>query len=133
MHDEDELAIRALYAAYNRAIDAGDAIAWADTFVENGVFHHPAHSWAGQEQLRQFVNERTSGFGSHPIKNQRHWNDGLTIAIDQDQATGSCDLLVAGLSRTDATPKIAALGRYEDVLERTASGWRFVERRLTVT
>src|SRR5260221_10707300 len=49
----ERLEILALYAEYNRSIDAGDSSAWACTFIQEGVFHHPAQDFAGREQLER--------------------------------------------------------------------------------
>lgn len=129
---EDHLAILALYANYNKAIDAGDADAWLAAFMKNGVFHHPTRSWTGQDDLRQFVEERTAKFSTNKVVDQRHWNDAIALDIADGKATGTCDLLVVGVTREDGSPKVVARGRYEDRLERGEAGWRFAERRLIV-
>ena len=129
---EAELAILALYATYNRALDAGDAVGWAATFAQDGTFHHPARPWKGRDELRQFVQERTARFGTNPVIDQRHWNDAVTLEIDREQAKGTCDLLVAGVNRDDGSLEVVVRGRYEDRLQLQKDGWRFAERWLTV-
>jgi hypothetical protein len=59
MRERDELEIRRFNAVYNRAIDAGDAQTWADTFLDAGVFIYTVRSWSGKVELRKFVEERT--------------------------------------------------------------------------
>jgi len=131
--EEDEIAIRGLYARYNLAIDHGDPEEWAGTFVQSGIFHHPARDWSGHDELRRFIVERTAGFESHPVADQRHWNDALTITISGKRAICTCDLLVSGRQRSDGTLTALATGHYADVLERTDEGWKFLERRLTLS
>lgn len=133
MASGDETAIRELYARYNRAIDCGDAEVWADTFVKSGIFHHPARDWSGHDELRRFIVERTAGFATHPVADQRHWNDAHAIAISGDHATCTCDLLVSGRQRSDGSLMALATGHYSDVLERTEDGWKFSRRRLTLS
>ncbi len=41
---EDELAIRNLYASYCHLMDTGDAKAWCDCFVRDGVLSIPTQS-----------------------------------------------------------------------------------------
>ena len=130
MKSEDHVAILTLYARYNRAIDDGDAEGWSATFVEDGVFCHPARTWAGAAERRQFVIERNAKIAAGPVGNQRHWNDAIDLTITADAAAGGCDLLVAGVASDDGRAVVLARGRYQDRLARTADGWRFAERRL---
>jgi hypothetical protein len=132
MTPDDRLMILALYAQYNRAIDAGDALPWARTFLEEGVFLHPAATYRGIAELIRFVTERQSKLGDHSVGEQRHWNDNIILEGSNDQASGSCDLLVAGRNRQTGRPEVVARGRYTDRLTATAQGWRFVERRLQI-
>jgi hypothetical protein len=128
----DRLEILALYAEYNRTIDAGDSSAWACTFIEEGVFHHPAQDFAGREQLKRFIKERTSKMAAHLCIDQRHWNDAISLKGTESEATGSCLLLVAGRRRDTGKPEVVARGRYVDDLVKVASGWRFRCRTLRV-
>lgn len=132
LEPQDHLAILALCAEYNRSLDAGEAAAWAATFTEDGVFHHPARSYASTAELRRFAEERTAKFDTNPIADQRHWNDPVVLSGDGDRASGSCNLLVAGVDRESGRPAVVARGRYEDRLVKTSAGWRFAERRLTI-
>ncbi|MBB1632495.1 MULTISPECIES: nuclear transport factor 2 family protein [Cupriavidus] len=126
----DKLEIIALYAAYNRAIDGGDAAAWARTFVENGVFEHPMRGYRGTTQLEGFVLERTEKLATHPVAHQRHWNDALRLDGDGGIATGTCDLIVAGVKRDTAAPLVLASGSYRDELVKVGTEWRFSKRTL---
>ncbi|MCI0148827.1 isochorismatase family protein [Paraburkholderia sediminicola] len=130
--EREYVEIHTLYAAYNQAIDSGDADGWAATFVEDGTFHHPSRAWRGREELHRFVEKRSTKLLEDPITDQRHWNDAIKITFFGTRATVSCDLLVVGTLRSNGSSAIAARGRYEDTLVKSTDGWRFVERRLTV-
>ncbi len=97
----ERLEILALYAEYNRSIDAGDSSAWACTFIQEGVFHHPAQDFAGREQLESFVKERTSKMAMHSCIEQRHWNDAISLegAAGAIRANPRC-WCAAGMSTT---------------------------------
>ena len=128
----DRLEILALYAEYNRSIDAGDSSAWACTFIQEGVFHHPAQDFAGREQLESFVKERTSKMAMHLCIEQRHWNDAISLEGTEREASGSCFLLVAGRRRDTGKPEVIVRGRYVDDLVKVDSGWLFRRRTLRV-
>ena len=132
MTPQDRLAILDLYARYNHAIDGGDAVAWADCFTPEGLFHHPARTWSGCAELRRFVEERTIRVRSGNTPTQGHWNDAIAIAGDERTATGSCELMVVGMAIDTGCAQILARGHYADNLVKSAVGWRFSKRRLTL-
>ncbi len=126
----DKLAILALYAEYNRTIDAGDAAAWARTFVEGGACQHPTRTLSGPAELESFVTARAAKMATHPIDRQRHWNDAIAVDGAGERATGSCDLLVAGIERETGKASALALGSYADELVKVSSAWLFRQRTL---
>ena len=126
----DKLDILALYAEYNRTIDGGNAQAWARTFVEDGAFHHPTRTFSGRAELESFVTARAAKIAAHRVDRQRHWNDAIAVDGGDDHATGSCDLLVAGLERETAKPTVVALGSYVDELVKIGPTWHFRQRTL---
>ncbi|GBD24295.1 hypothetical protein HRbin29_01973 [bacterium HR29] len=122
---EDMLAIQQLYARYNHAIDFGDADAWAGCFTPDGVFASSARGeTVGREALRAFA----EAF-SRQMKG-RHWTNNLVIEGDGSEARGSCYLALYVLG--DGGPRIMATGVYRDQLVRTAEGWRFRRRDVTL-
>ena len=129
---EDHVAILALYARYNRAIDSGQANDWAATFAPDGGFHHPSGSWRGRERLCSFVADRCARIEAGPIGGQLHWNGPVDISGDPDRPTGSCALIVSGVDRASGRDVVVGRGRYEDRLVRTEKGWLFSERRVIV-
>ena len=132
MTAQDHLAILDLYARYNLSIDRGDAGTWADCFISDGHFHHPARTWSGSPELRQFVEERTMRVRAGNTPTQAHWNNSITITGDEHTAEGSCELMVVGVLIDSGCAQIVARGRYDDSMVKTARGWQFFERRLTL-
>lgn len=132
LNAQERLDILALYAEYNRTIDSGDAAAWARTFAEDGVFQHPSRDFVGRPELEGFVRDRTPKLATHPCASQRHWNDAITVEDNTGNVTGSCQLIVWGLSRDTSKPEVIARGRYADELVKSNSGWRFRRRTLRI-
>ncbi|MFM0234109.1 nuclear transport factor 2 family protein [Paraburkholderia sediminicola] len=126
------LEIIDLYSEYNRAIDKGDADNWANTFTDDGLFHHPARVFSGADELRQFIRERTAKLTSSPSVEQQHWNSRVCLEGRDGWAHGSCQLIVTGVNRETGKPCVVVRGNYEDQLERSEAGWRFKKRRLVV-
>jgi ketosteroid isomerase-like protein len=118
----DYTPIQQLYARYNTAIDRGDADAWADTFTADGVF---ASNFKGREALKGFENDwRTS-----PQMNgaaRRHFAADLVITPSAEGATATVSAILVDLSTRPAS--IANFVSYNDVLVKTAQGWRFKSR-----
>ena len=128
----DRCALIALYSAYNRAIDAGDAAAWAQTFTDDGAFEHPSRHFVGRVALEQFITQRAAKLGSHPCSHQRHWNDGIELHVNGARALGNCRLLLSGMHRDTGRTEVVTTGRYSDELVKDDLGWRFCRRHLQV-
>lgn len=117
----DYTAIQQLYARYNTTIDRGDAEGWAATFVPDGTFMNNK----GTEALKNFVNTWHAGQGA----SQRHFSADLVITPSAEGATGTVSTLLVSVARPNS---IAAYITYSDVLVKTAAGWRFKSRTLSV-
>ena len=117
---DDYTEIQQLYATYNWAIDSGDAKAWADTFVEDGVFN----TFKGQEQLEGFIGRWVNDMGG---ATRKHWNSNLSITGDGDTAQGKVYLLLVDTAAQP--PAIIASASYSDELVKTKDGWRFSKRQ----
>jgi hypothetical protein len=128
----DRMEILALYAEYNRAIDAADVVGWLATFVEDGVFYHPSRSYSGRIELHAFITNRSAQLNTNPIAGLMHWNDPILLTGNADSVSGSCRLLVSGIARESGKPEVVARGLYQDSLVRTKDGWRFRDRRLQI-
>ena len=112
---QDYIDIQQLYAKYNWAIDAGDTDAYVALYTADGSFNN----FQGQEGLRKFMSGRAAG-------NTRHWNTNLLITPTAEGAKGAVYLLLVDVGTTP--PAVARAAKYDDVLVKTAQGWRFKKR-----
>ena len=118
---EDHAAIHQLYARYVQAIDFGDALAWADTFTPDGSF---GDSVTGREALIAFAEQYHEENGDAP----RHWYGALVLTPTADGAEGRC----YAVTFNSRARSLMWTGTYRDALVRTADGWRFSSRHLTM-
>ena len=120
----DKLAIRELTATYNRAVDDGridDAFA---TFAgNNGSLEIPGMGAMTGEALREL-------FGA--LQGCVHATTDAIIEVDGDRARQLCSLLVLVRAPEGGVVRLVTTGRYDDQLERTPEGWRFVARVATL-
>ena len=114
-------AIRDLLARYCHAIDRFRPDEWVSLFVEDGEFIGPGRpALRGHEALRQFLDGRGSLPTMHLTANTVvRENDGTTALVESDFFV---------LHVEDSTPRISAVGWYEDVLALVAEEVRFVRR-----
>jgi hypothetical protein len=117
---DDVIAIQQLYAQYNLVLDAGDAQAWADTFLPDGSFGNSV----GRAALVEFA---TNFHASNP--GSRHWNSNLQLTKTAEGASGTVYLMLWNTSVRPAT--ITITGIYNDELVKTSRGWRFKSRVVT--
>lgn len=118
---EDVQAITQLRAAYCQALDDGR---WDDltaTFIPEGRFNGLSMVRGHQGMLEFFPGLQDT------ISSWWHFSSNETVEIDGDTATGSTWLLQPCV--VDGESQLAA-GRYEDQMVRTASGWKFQERKV---
>jgi len=114
---QDYIDIQQLYARYNHAIDSGDAETWAGTFTADGVFNNNS----GREALLNFArNYAKTG------TTRRHWNTNLLITPTPEGASGTVYLFLLDIAAKP--PTVATAAKYEDLLVKTAQGWRFKKR-----
>ena len=133
MSDHEE--IRQLLARYNWAIDFGDVDGWADCFTEDGEFTcvglPDGDPRGGTHQGRAALRAYAVGHFERARGRARHWNWNLLIEVDGDRATLSCYLNAYGAGQGE-TALLRATGVYRDTLRRTAPGWRFARREVTI-
>ena len=119
---DDYAEIQQLYIKYSRAIDAGDAEGYADTFTADGVF--------GNSTGRAALIEFAKGFHESNQGRTRPWNNEILIEPTAEGADGSCYL---SLYNTGTRPQtLMVTGIYRDKLVKTSSGWRFKSRTVEV-
>lgn len=122
---DDIVSIQQISAAYCHHIDDGDGEAVAALFTDDGVFEIvDLVTSNGPEELAA-----NSAMFPAVMPGGRHIVQNIWITGDGDQAN-----MRAYLSNVQAgeTPRAVQTGRYVDELVRTADGWRFKRRTLTL-
>jgi uncharacterized protein (TIGR02246 family) len=114
---QDYIDIQQLYARYNVALDGGDAEGYANLFTPDGVFN----TSKGRDALIAFVKGSAAKGGT-----TRHWNTNLVITPTPEGASGTVYLFLMDVAARP--PAISLAARYQDVLVKTAQGWRFKQR-----
>ena len=116
---DDARAIERLiidYAAHN---DAGDWNAVAALYVAEGRMSRPT----APDDFIEGRDTILAAFKSRPARTTRHICANLRVDVSGDTATATSQILL--FTGHDA-PKV---GSYHDKFNRTADGWRFIERR----
>jgi hypothetical protein len=119
----DKIAIRELTAVYNRAVDDGridDALA---TFVPGGSLEVPGMGVLAGDALRSVFNS---------LQGNVHATTDAIVDVDGDHARQLCTVLFVLRAPEGGVVRLVSTGRYEDDLERTPAGWRFVRRLATL-
>jgi len=113
---QDYVDIQQLYARYNWAIDAGDIEGYVALYTPDGTFN----TYSGAEGLRTFMKSRAPG-------TRRHWNSNLVITPSPEGARGKVYLVLVDVALKP--PAVSLAARYDDILVKTAGGWRFTKRQ----
>ena len=124
---EDKDNIRELLARYCFLLDGYRLGEFAALFVadgewisRNGTAKGPADI---ERLLRGLVPEPAPG------KRRKHFTANIIVDLAGDSATVVSNFLV--VRDSDAGPVIAVAGTYDDIVMRTADGWKFKSRRLS--
>ena len=135
LQPSDYEEIRQLLARYNFAVDFGHIDEWVDTFTADGTFScvglPDGAPLGGKHEGKDALRASAE---SHFAINQgraRHWNWNLLIEGSGDAATRQCYLNADSAGQGDSA-LFRATGVYRDRLSRTESGWKFVEREVTI-
>jgi uncharacterized protein (TIGR02246 family) len=123
---EDQLAIQQLTARYNHAVDSGDGVGYADTFVDDGVLDAGELVLEGRTALEQFA----SAFPTS-VRSPRHIVTGLLIEGSGGGAVTRAYVQMYALLGEPPQPVITASGIYTDSLVKLDGAWRFVRRTFT--
>ena len=130
----DRLAIQEMIARYSYAYDSQDAAAFAQLFVEDGVFEvfvpgraRPAVRLRSRVAIREWaarrLRERRGRFSS------RHYQSGILFdELTADSARTRTMVLVTHQGRAGAVPRLTLSGVYHDQWRKTDSGWRLAHR-----
>lgn len=127
-HLEDKDAIRELLARYCVLHAAHDFAGVAALFTDDGRFENIVGVSNGPAQIQRMY-ETINPPRSAQLE-RKHFNTDVTVALAGDEATALSQFLL--VRQSDAGLMVAACGRYEDRLARTAAGWRFAARQVHV-
>ncbi|MGD0379153.1 MAG: nuclear transport factor 2 family protein [Acidimicrobiales bacterium] len=126
----DRARIRELTARYNRCFDDGDPEGFAANFTEDGAMVvEGGPTTTGRAALAEMVRRTPYGIV--------HVTVDAIVEVDGDRAVQDVTLLVLARPGPDAPPdkrrsRLQNTGRYHDELVRTAEGWRFARRTVTL-
>lgn len=122
---EDKFAIQELINRYAHNADFAEPAAMRDIFAADGTFSVAAMdiSIQGIDNIIAFFEQmRASLEGVH------HVTTGTIIDAGDDADSATASSYIQTVQRSDDGTTIASIGRYQDVLVRSAEGWRFKER-----
>ena len=137
MNVEDKLAIQDVIAQYSYAYDAKDAEAFAQLFVEDGIFEvivpgesSPRVRLLSRAAIRDWAAQRNQlNAGSQA----RHYQSGLLFdELTAETASSRVMLLLTRQGALDAAPVLNLSGVYHDTWRKTSEGWRLARRTARV-
>ena len=123
---EDKLEIQELSSRFAFFLDTHDVDGWIGTFTEDGVFETTYGTFDGPDEIRDFIVKHIAA-GKEDGK--RHAMTNFVIEGDGDEAHMRSYVVKFEVEKS---PGVNASGLYVDDLVRTADGWRFKRRNLTV-
>lgn len=123
---QDTQEIEHLMWRYARALDSGDAEAYAATYTEDGQFGTGPTATKGRDALRAMI----SGLGDRPATDaprpqMYHMTANTYLEfVDANTAKLHAYYITDVEASGDTPPRLAAVGRSIDTLVRTSDGWR---------
>ena len=126
----DRVEIEALVARYNKAIDTGDADAWAATFTPDGEFHGIVGDFVGTDELAKFVRAYASEEQFAEFASAQHWVTNIVLEGDGDEAEMFAHVMMVAPQSEGG--RIILVGHYEDTLVKVDGRWLFAKRVVRV-
>lgn len=118
----DRAEIEALMWRYTRALDSGDAEAYAATYTEDGQFGTGPNATKGREALKAMIG---SARLFHMTANHHiEFIDADHARIHAYYITAAPAAGAPGAGGEQTGPRVVAVGRSIDTLVRTSEGWR---------
>lgn len=123
---QDYMEIQQLYIRYTWAIDshAENGMVYAKTFTPDGEFNIRGTKHVGWEKLAEVARARPNASAAAP----HHYTTNITIEASPEGARGGAYYLSVPTPQPDKPASIITTGTYQDVLVKTADGWRFKSR-----
>jgi hypothetical protein len=123
----DRQAVKDITIAYCWSLDRHEFELLRDVFLPDATARLGDEECDGIEAIIARVS-RALG----PLDDSQHIISNHQVHVDGDSATSRCYLHAQHVRRAaDGGPNFVVAGRYEDVLERTPTGWRIRRRVLT--
>ena len=124
---EDKDAIRELLARYCFLLDGYRLAEFAALFTADGEWISRNGKAVGPEAIEKLLRDLVPepALGSR----RKHFTANIIIDLSGDSATVISNFLV--VRDSEAGPVIAVAGTYDDIVVRTATGWKFRSRRLS--
>lgn len=124
---QDYAEIQQLYIRYNFGIDtrAENGMAWAGTFTVDGEFINGSTTIKGHEKLAEFAKPRPNMAGAGA---PHHFATNIMIEPSPEGARGSAYFFNVPTPEPGKPAAITGTGTYQDVIVKTADGWRFKTR-----
>ena len=134
MSVEDKLAIYEAIAQYSYTYDGRDADAFAQVFLEDGVFEivlagatTPAVKLSSRAEIRAWAAKRLQARAGRFTS--RHYQSGTVFdALTADSAVTRTMVLVTHQSAGEREPRPTLSGVYHDTWHKRADGWRLARR-----
>jgi hypothetical protein len=129
---EDTLAIHELLARYCHGMDAARADLVTDLFTDDAQMQTQVGNSSGKAQIKAWIDERLA---QRDAKFQvgHYLLNPLTFAASESEARVRSMLLYTKQSLDFSAPcELVATGIYEDVVVKTAEGWKFKSRKSTL-
>jgi uncharacterized protein (TIGR02246 family) len=138
---EAELAIRNVLARVAQLADVGELHDYLGLFTDDAVWVMPANDRVGlaaserrgRDEIEAGVVERRAAGLQGPGAGTMHLV--TTTAVDvvgPDDARATSCFLFCATGAGGPPPSVLTVGRYDDVLRRTANGWRLANRTITI-
>ena len=135
----DWLRLQVLYASYGRVLDSGDYPQWPEFFIDDAIYKVQSREnfdrglplAAIALESKAMLQDRVIGATDtifHDPYYQRHVIGAPLVLKVQDGVIHSEASYLVVRTRRDALPEILSVGRYQDKVVDTPSGYRFAER-----
>lgn len=130
---EDTLAIHELLARYCHGMDAARADLVIDLFTDDADMQTQVGNSSGRAQIKAWIDERITQRDPH-VQVGHYLLNPLVFAMSASEARVRSMLLYTKQSLDFSAPcELVATGIYEDVVVKTAKGWKFKSRQSTLS
>jgi 3-phenylpropionate/cinnamic acid dioxygenase small subunit len=123
--NDEYVELQRFYVRQARAIDGGDARAWAHTFTPDGSFTSPSAGGriAGTEELERFAQAY-----ARDERQYRHWSGQLEAQWEDDGSVSVSRYGMLLATEPGGRPQLLRTSMHRDRLVRDDNGWRIVSR-----